>query len=388
MSAITKYSNYAQFQQCNSKLNTMIKFDQSGNVGEVIGSNGSAGLVWVPAGSGPIGPTGPQGPTGATGPQGDTGATGPQGDTGATGPQGPTGPQGDPADASLWSTFPAIQTVDASGNDISDVKNIGITGYIQNDAKLSLNFDIDNPSIGMVDDAASILLQDGTMNFTSVASGNQVNIFRGENISSYDSTGNYAAFLQPPSNDNYNRFLNARGVNSVALFGVPDNNPTIQLSNTPETTYSRSDLSSLYYNNGTIETARLDSTAGTLTLYDGTDTSILSTTNLTFNGLSIESIPNTFDFTINSIPYSFSCVTSGKQYTMVPQSSFSITLTDTQLLLDTLIDFSTNFLSAVIYRDNVFYPLQVDLVTGHLIVLTGNFSGTQTIYFSGIIFSS
>ena len=312
----------------------------------------------------------------------------------------------------MWSTFPAIQTIDASGNDISDVKNISITGYIQNDAKLSLNFDIDNPSIGMSDDAASVLLQDGTMNFTSVASGNQVNIFRGENISSYDSTGNYAVFLQPPSNDNYNRYLAARGVNSVALFGVPDNNPTIQLSNTPETTYSRLDLSSLYYNNGTIETARLDSTAGTLTLYDGTDTSILSTTQLTFNGVPLSAgptgatgatgatgpqgdtgasgtgIPNTFDFTINSIPFSFSCVTSGKQYTMVPQSSFSITLTDTQLLLDTLIDFSTNFLSAVIYRDNVFYPLQVDLVTGRLIVLTGNFSGTQTIYFSGIIFSS
>ena len=362
MSATTKYSNYAQFQQCNSKLNTMIKFDQSGNIGEVIGSNGSAGLVWVPAGSGPIGPTGPQGPTGATGPQGDTGATGPQGDTGATGPQGntgatgpqgdtgatgpqgdtgatgpqgdtgatgpqgdtgatgpqgdtgatgpqgdtgatgpqgdtgatgpqgdigPTGPQGDPADASLWSTFAAIQTVDASGNDISNVKNIGITGYIQNDAKLTLNFDINNPGIGMVDENASILLQDGNMNFTSIASGNQVNIFRGESISSYDSTGNYAAFLQPPSNDNYNRFLTARGVNSVALFGVPNNNPTIQLSNTPETTYSRSDLSSLYYNNGTIETARLDSTAGTLTLYDGTDTSILSTTDLTFNGVSL-----------------------------------------------------------------------------------------------------
>lgn len=126
----------------------------------------------------------------------------------------------------------------------------------------------------------------------------------------------------------------------------------------------------------------------TLTITTGANTSILSATDLTFNGLSIQPIPNTFDFTINSIPFSFSCVTSGKQYTMVPQSSFSITLTDTQLLLDTLIDFSTNFLSAVIYRDNVFYPLQVDLVTGHLIVLTGNFSGTQTVYFSGIIFSS
>ena len=160
MSAISKYSNYAQFQNCNSKLNAMIQFNQSGNIGEVIGSDGLTGLIWVPAGSGPTGatgmkgdtgptgiqgetgatgvqgatgPTGPQGDTGPTGIQGETGATGPQGDTGPTGIQGetgPTGPQGDtgsPANASLWATFSATQTIDASGNDISDVKNIGIT---------------------------------------------------------------------------------------------------------------------------------------------------------------------------------------------------------------------------------------------------------------------
>jgi hypothetical protein len=43
----------------------------------------------------------------------------------------------------------------------------------------------------------------------------------------------------------------------------------------------------LYYNNGTIETAKLNSTAGTLTLNDGTNTSVLSTSDLTFNGVSV-----------------------------------------------------------------------------------------------------
>ena len=47
MSAISKYSNYAQFQNCNSKLNAMIQFDKSGTPGQIIGSDGTNGLIWV-----------------------------------------------------------------------------------------------------------------------------------------------------------------------------------------------------------------------------------------------------------------------------------------------------------------------------------------------------
>ena len=47
MSSTTKYSNYAQFQNCNSKLIQMQQFDKSGNPGQVIGSDGSSGLIWV-----------------------------------------------------------------------------------------------------------------------------------------------------------------------------------------------------------------------------------------------------------------------------------------------------------------------------------------------------
>ena len=72
---------------------------------------------------------------------------------------------------------------------------------------------------------------------------------------------------------------------------------------------------------------------------------------------------------------------------MTPQSSFSITATSSSVNLDLPIDFTHNNLSAVLFRNNVFYPLQVSLPTGSLLVLTGDFSGTQTIYFSGIIFS-
>jgi hypothetical protein len=238
MSAISKYSNYAQFQNVNSKVNTMIQFDKSGVPGQIIGSNGATGLVWVDS---------------------------------------------DPSSASYWSEYPATQTVDISGNDISDVQDIGITGTISNNAKLTVNFDVNNPSIGMVNDVASMNIQGGNMNFTNVASGNQLNIYGGNVISM--GNGIRASSLVPPSNDNYNRCFQGNGINSKIFLIIPDNNPIIQLSNEGENIYSRSDLTSLYYNNGTIETVKLDSTAGTLTINDGTDSSVLTTTNLTFSGV-------------------------------------------------------------------------------------------------------
>ncbi len=87
----------------------------------------------VPGPTGPQGATGPTGPVGATGPVGPTGAqgiqgpTGPQGDTGAT---GATGPAGTGANAALWSTFKAIQTVDMSLNSISNVNRIDVSQIV------------------------------------------------------------------------------------------------------------------------------------------------------------------------------------------------------------------------------------------------------------------
>ena len=90
------------------------------------GPTGSTGAQGEPGVDADTGATGPTGETGATGPTGETGATGPTGytgpqgqagadaDTGATGPPGLTGPTGAPgsgADASQWSTFPAVSDV-------------------------------------------------------------------------------------------------------------------------------------------------------------------------------------------------------------------------------------------------------------------------------------
>jgi hypothetical protein len=192
----------------------------------------------------------------------------------------------DPEYASLWSEYPATQTVDISGNDISDVKDIGITGTISNNAKLALNFDVNNPAISMINSVASMNIQNGSMNITNASNGYQTNMFSGNRINVQDSTGTYQCNLTPPTNDNYNQLFEGAGVNSKILLGVPNNNPALLLSNSGQNIYSRSDLTSLAYNNGTIETAKLNATAGTLTLNDGTNTSILSRTNLTFNGIS------------------------------------------------------------------------------------------------------
>lgn len=71
--------------------------------------------------TGPAGPPGIQGQTGPTGPQGIAGPTGPTGPTGAS---GPTGAPGSGANASQWSLYKAFQTVDLSGNNLSNVNSI------------------------------------------------------------------------------------------------------------------------------------------------------------------------------------------------------------------------------------------------------------------------
>ena len=50
MALNTQYSNYARFRAVDSQLQAIKKFDNSGNIGQVIGSNGTNGLIWVDEG--------------------------------------------------------------------------------------------------------------------------------------------------------------------------------------------------------------------------------------------------------------------------------------------------------------------------------------------------
>lgn len=50
MSANTQYSNYSRFRNVDSQVQLIKRFDNSGSIGQVIGSNGSDGLLWVDKG--------------------------------------------------------------------------------------------------------------------------------------------------------------------------------------------------------------------------------------------------------------------------------------------------------------------------------------------------
>lgn len=83
-----------------------------------VGATGPTGSTGVQGVTGPTGIAGTNGSVGATGPTGPQGTQGIQGDTGPTGAVGATGAS---ASANLWSTFPAIQTVDISNYTLSNV---------------------------------------------------------------------------------------------------------------------------------------------------------------------------------------------------------------------------------------------------------------------------
>ena len=89
------------------------------------GSIGNTGLTGSTGNTGPTGSTGNTGPIGAS----FTGGTGLTGSTGATGAgfTGATGPSSGSGGGSAWSTFPAYQTMDMSGNAIGNASNLYIT---------------------------------------------------------------------------------------------------------------------------------------------------------------------------------------------------------------------------------------------------------------------
>lgn len=166
-------------------------------------------------------------------------------------------------------------------------------------------------------------------------------------------------------------------VTGVTYYAKVFNATTLQMNSSPDggvpTIIDAADLAS-----------RPQPILSLVTLNPTNDVSVLTSTDLTFNGTSILSTPSTFSFTINSSPYSFPFVSTGQ---LTPQSSFSITTTASSITLVTPTISTSSMISATLFKDNVFSPLSVSL-TSSSIVLTGSFSGSQTIYFSGFIFFS
>ena len=180
-------------------------------------------------------------------------------------------------------------------------------------------------------------------------------------------------------------------VTGVTYYAKVFNATTLQMNSSPDggvpTIIDAADLASrpqpiLSLVTGLTPVPSTSILSDTLEITLNTDVSVLSATDLTFNGTSILPTPSIFSFTINSLSYSFPFVSTGL---LTSQSSFSVTATAFILTLITPTISTSSMISATLYRDNVFSPLSVSL-TANSIVLLGNFSGTQTIYFSGILF--
>ena len=312
MSAISSYSNYSSFQNCNSKLIQLQNFNRSGQIGQVIGSNGLTGLQWInPSFFGVTGATGPQGETGATGPQGDIGLTGPQGDIGPTGPQGDiglTGPQGD-----IGPTGPTLPILtDSTGdgyfllgsgqnvyeNNILHYNGSNVTATdvnlqvvssstIDNSTLTRSKLELNNSTGGVGSYNSNVMYySDGSV--TTV----QLNGSGGDGVLSLARSGNYNTIIDSTHlniTDNNGTYI------SGSRFGYIVRNPTAQVNLNTSNFYYLTDGSS-YFN------TFLDFLTPKFSLSDGTNTSELSTNDLTFNNVSLKSTvsTNTTNITTNT----------------------------------------------------------------------------------------
>jgi len=284
MSSTTKYSNYASFQNCNSKLIQMQQFDKSGSTGQVIGSAGENGLVWVPAGSGPIGPTGP---TGSTGPTGATGTTLPI----LTDPA----PNG--------SNFLLADGQNVYDNSILTYNGSHITAkdnYIEVVSTTSPNTaTLSKDTLRLVDSTSSGNYNAGVLYFTTPNGGTEVNGST-TSITLQDPTGVY----RYTTNNTSMNFTDNVNFSNMSRFSLSFNTPTTQSNLTTNV---------LYFNKSNVTTAFLNGDSSSLTLTDGTQTSELTHRQLTLTGTTPAILSST-NLTFNSIPYSRNMVNTSLIY--------------------------------------------------------------------------
>jgi hypothetical protein len=269
MSCTTKYSNYAQFQNVNSKVNKMIQFDESGTPGQIIGSDGANGLIWTDSD-----------PSSASfwseypatqnvdiadhnidnvdtielvniiDSSGSSGT-----DTQLLSQDAVGAKWIDQSDViSKWSQFPATQTIDASGNDISDVGTLYVNTLIKNDTN-KVNLD-------MVD------------NKLRFANGSQNSEFSYNTIVVRNNANSDSVRIQNN---------NVGVINDINNTGMAIYSTLMRMS---DPTYWNTTNTSSIVINKLASTEQSQLTSQTLTLTDvSSNSSVLSSTDLTFNGI-------------------------------------------------------------------------------------------------------
>jgi len=296
------------------------------------GMTGPQGIAGTAVNTGATGPTGPQGPTGmtgpagqdgtntntgATGPMGDTGYTGPMGDTGMTGPMGDTGMTGPMGDTGFTGSQ-GIQGMTGPMGDTGFTGPMGDTGFTGPQGIQGMTGPMgdtgftgpmgDTGFTGPMGDTGFTGSQ-GIQGFTGPAGplvGLQSIVNVGSTIT--DQGGNVGNILlnygnrftndvvgyQILMNDTQNNTQSYYRPEQIALTDFPNQTTTnlyCGLARVGNATYWNTSQydNLLVEKRNTIEKARLDTTTLTLADLSG-NTSILSTTDLTFNGVSVSGI--------------------------------------------------------------------------------------------------
>jgi hypothetical protein len=293
MSAISQYSNYSQFKNVDSKVNAMIKFDQSGTPGQIIGSAGTAGLTWVDS---------------------------------------------DPSSASFWSEYPATQNVDISDHNIDNVNTIELVNIIDSSGSSGTDTQLlsqDAVGAKWIDQNAVISKwSEFPATQTIDASGNDISdvgtlyvntlIKNDTNKVNLDMVDNKLRFANGSQNSefSYNTIVVRNNANSDSV-RIQNNNMGVinDINNTGMAIYSTlmrmsdptywntTNTSSIVINKlASSEQSQL--TSQTLTLTDvSSNSSILSSTDLTFNG-----IPYSRNMINSSLVYSSAAIYADSTY--------------------------------------------------------------------------
>jgi len=353
----------------------METFNTSGQIGQVVGSDGSTGLMWVNGSS----------------------------------------------VSNTWSEYPATQNVDMATFTLDNMPSLS----------LSSNLSVGIGETGNVSIQPNQVLASNTnQSFTQVQSGN-INISDGFY---YNSVANYNGFQSVQGDPtlgtlgvmraNTHNVIISDGegddIKSVSLiqpptfnFGVgldvynittggritgrtQNNNGSISCSTLDQSIYSSLDKTSLGFNDGTIIRANINSATPSFPLYDGTNTSVLSTTQLTFNGVPISRSPTsqyTFNFYVDGDTYSMPAVliSGATQFTSASTVNF-YSAGDSQYTLTLPFAISNSSVITATYFNqtkNTLYPISVSITSPTQILLEAIFAnGLNTFYFSGIIFSA
>jgi len=204
--------------------------------------------------------------------------------------------------------------------------------------------------------------------------------------------------IQPPT------FLAGKGLEVFnfatggKITGVAQsNNASLSCSTIDETIYGKLDKTSLVFNDGTINRASLNSATPTLTLNDGTNTSVLSTTQLLFNGVPVSGSPasaSVLNFNIDGDPHSIIVVNIDGATQLTTYSNFVISSGgEDQYVLNFPINITNSSqITATYYSQSqkMFHSVDV-FYTSSTITLQAQTTrfvvGLNTFYLSGIIFS-